>query len=103
MMNDPKLIRCIIPLGKGMELLKLLKDEKDIITANKIDVRGGNVFARAVGEIQLETVDIIISQDRADEIFEYIYEKMEIGSNHHGVLYQFSLSRSSSYNLQESI
>ncbi|HFS85420.1 MAG TPA: hypothetical protein ENK72_02250 [Epsilonproteobacteria bacterium] len=98
-MPDPKMICCFVPYGKGTELLKLLKSEKGIITANNIEARGTSLATRTLGGMQLDTVSLIVEAERADEIFVYIYETMEIAKSHEGMLYQYPLKRASEYSL----
>lgn len=105
-MNQYKLITGIFPKGTGIDVLKKLKEEKGIITANVDSARGmGHLTPqrhRGIGEqSEKEILNVVIESDRADEIFEYIYEVAEINRPHGGLIYMARLRQSSPYVLPE--
>lgn len=105
-MNQHKLITGIMPKGKGVDILKKLKVEKDIITANIDSARGmGHLTPQAhrgVGEqSEKEILTVVIEKHRADEIFEYIYEIAEIDKPHGGMIFMTRLLMSSPYVLPD--
>lgn len=104
--KDGKLIRCILPKGKAIELIKALKDELGIITANYNFARGtGRITHRyyrsSATQTEKEILSVIIDADRAEETFNFIYEKGGIGEPHGGIMYQCALTASTRYVLPD--
>ena len=102
-----KLITGILPPGRGHEMLKKLKEHKGIITANLDTARGmgkltPDAHRTGVGsQTEKEILNVVISADRADEIFEYIYEEAQVNKPHGGLIYMTRLTQSSKYILPE--
>ena len=101
-----KLIMGILPKGIGLDVLKKLRDEKGIITANVDSARGmGHLTPQAhrgIGEqSEKEILNVVIEADRADEIFEYIYETGEINKPHGGLILMTRLQKASPYILPD--
>ena len=101
-----KLITGILPKGKGFDVLKKLKGEKGIITANVDSARGmGHLTPeahRGIGEqSEKEILNVLITAEQADAIFEYIYEISEINKPHGGLIYMTSLQRATAYVLPD--
>lgn len=96
--TNNKLITCLIPKGEGVAAITALKDEKQVNSAN---VYGGrsNLFHRAGTELESETLAVVVAAERADEIFDFLYEKLEIGSPNHGLIFQNPLSSSTEFKL----
>ena len=91
--NDPhKLITCILPKGKALDVAKKLRDEKGINTANVDSARGMGKLTphayRGVGEqTEKEILNVVVTEVQADEIFEYIYDAAEINRPQGGMIY----------------
>ena len=96
--NNCKRITCILPEHKCISLLKALRKEKNIIMANKNSARGSS-YTSNFAWIEMEVLEVIVTEDRADEIFTYLYEKADINTSHGGVIFQNTLSTSSDYSL----
>ena len=75
--TNHKLITLIIPGHKSMEILKAIYQEKSIIRANKTNARGISHAAHKSTE-EMEVVNIVVSADKAEDIFIYLYEKAEL-------------------------
>lgn len=94
-----KLIRCILPVGKALPLLEILKNDKGIIAANINYARGLSVgtagFLNKKSEVRVEKekLDVVVPKDRADELFEFIYENAGIGEERGGFMYMLKLQR----------
>lgn len=95
--KNRKLITCITPKGKAIEIESLLYKEKGISSVNVASGRGGGRRGRI--EVDILTVDV--SEEKADEIFEFIYHKAEIGEYHGGFMYQGRLTGSTPFELPE--
>lgn len=101
-----KLITCILPKGLALPILKKLKEEKGINRANINSARGmGKITPlayRGIGEqAEKELLNIVVNQDQADEIFNYIYEEADINRPHGGIIYMSQLSMSTPFILPE--
>ena len=97
--NKPgKIITGILPGGKAMDILKKLREEKGIISANANTARGmGKLTPRAYrgfGEqTEKQILNVIVDADRADEIFEYIYHEANIDRPHGGIIFMARLQQ----------
>ena len=104
--DEQKLITCILPKDVAAPLLKTLRENRGIVSANFNFARGvGRITPlayRGVGEqSEKEIVSVVVTADRADEIFEFIYHEAQIGRPHGGMMYLTPLARASSYSLPE--
>lgn len=104
--NNHKLITGILPKGIGLEVVKKLKTEKGIITANVDNARGMGKLThhahRGVGEqTEKEILNVVVTADEADAIFEYISETADIDRPHGGLIYMTKLQRASTYALPD--
>jgi hypothetical protein len=94
-----KLIRCVLPAGKALPLLETLKNSKGITTANINYARGFSVrtaiFVKKSVEVRVENeiLDVLVPKDRADELFEFIYDNARIGEEQGGFMYMLKLQR----------
>ena len=104
--SKQKKITAILPKGQSVGVIIGLKEEKGIITANVNTARGMGKLTpnayRGVGEqTEKEILDVVIESERADEIFEFIYETAEINRPHGGIIYMSALQQASAYSLPE--
>jgi nitrogen regulatory protein PII len=49
--------------------------------------------------MESETLAVVVVEDRADEIFDFLYEKLEIGRHNHGIIFQNPLASSTEFKL----
>ena len=97
-----KLITCILPKGKAIDLEKKLHHEKGIDSANIWNGRGSGTKKITIqSEIEVEIISVVIEEDIADEIFEYIYHEADIGAVSSGFMYQTKLLKSSKFILPD--
>jgi nitrogen regulatory protein PII len=101
-----KLITAILPRGRGIDLLRKLKLEKGIITANIDSARGMGRLTpeshRGIGEqSEKDMLNVVIGAEQADAIFEYIYETAEINKPHGGIIFMARLQRATNYVLPD--
>lgn len=99
-----KLITCVLPHGHGIDLVRRLKEEKDIVTANLHHARGVGRSTplgwRAIGEgAERDILAVVVPEERADEIFSYLYFEGGIDRAHGGFIHQRTLMRSSAFEL----
>ena len=100
---NPKLITSFLPKGKGLPLVKLLKEETGLSTGNVSSSRGTGTSGNGeFGDwVEVDVFDVVVDAERADEIFNFIYEKAGIGEGDHGFMVQRNLSRSTKYSLPD--
>lgn len=101
--NPGKLITCIVPKGKALELVGLLHVEKGINSANVHSGRGTGVAESiSYGEwLEVEILCVTVSNEQADEIFEFIYDMTDIGVPGHGFMFQGTLTKATTFTLPE--
>lgn len=97
-MKSYKLITCVMKEHIGASIVNKLKDEKNIVTANRSFARGNSV--NHITDMEMEILTVLVESDMADEIFEYLYFECEFDKPHKGIIYQASIPRSSEYHLQ---
>lgn len=104
--SSDKLITCILPKGVALPVLKKLKDEKGISRVNINSARGmGKITPLAYrgigGQTEKEIMNIVVSEDDADDVFEYVYLEAEINQPHGGMIYMCSLAKATSFILPD--
>ena len=100
---NSKLITSVLPNGTGIPLVKLLKEETGISTGNVSNSRGtGTPAGNDFGDwVEVDVLEVVVDTDRADEIFNFIYEKAGIGKGEHGFMMQSTLLRSTKFSLPD--
>lgn len=109
--RQAKIITCILTdEGQDMELLKDLRTEKGIITANTFQCRGFGprlrrkyTLKRQDAGYSVRVVTIVVQKEQADELFEYIYFKVNFDHPCPGLIYQGDLLASTPYTLPEGV
>ena len=101
-----KLISAILPKGVSLDVIRKLKDEKNIVTAKLNYARGtGKLtplkYRGGVVEREKEILTVIVEAERGDEIFEYIFEQAGINEPHGGLMYMHGLMQSTGYQLPD--
>ena len=107
-LSHQKLITSIIPKGAGNDVLLGLRNDFGINTGNIKMARGSGQYnplsLRGIGEqTEKEILTVIVSAEKADEIFEYIYFRAHIDEPHNGIIFQSDLLYASKYRLPEDI
>jgi len=106
--NNQKLITCILPKSICFDVVKLLKEEKGILTANVNTARGLGKLTplayRGVGEqTEKEILTVSVPSEDADDIFGFIYDEAGINKPHGGLIYMSNLDCVSAYSLPEDL
>jgi len=102
-----KIITCILPdEGQDMELLKALRTEKGIISANTFQCRGFGLQLRSrykgkrqVAGYSVRVVTVVVQEDQADDLFEYIFYQVNFDHPCPGLIYQGNLLAATPYTL----
>ena len=95
---ESKLITCVLRKGEATALLKRLKAEKGITSANLNHARGAG-FSGADGENDVLTV--VVPADAGDEIFEFLHEAAAIDRPGGGFLSMARLAGAAEYVLPQ--
>tara|TARA_E500000331_G_C17182546_1_gene681166 strand:- start:848 stop:1210 length:363 start_codon:yes stop_codon:yes gene_type:complete len=106
--TDAKLITCILPKGRAADLQQALIDEKGIHNANYHHARGVGRFspisARGIGEQQAkEILEIAVSAEQADELFEFMFFEGGIDEPHGGIIFVTSLPSATQMSLPDDL
>lgn len=102
-----KIITCILTdEGQDMELLKALRAEKGIIAANTFQCRGfGPKLRRRYrgrkqsASFSVRVVTVVVQEDQADDLFEFIYYYVNFDRPCPGLIYQGDLLAATPYTL----
>jgi nitrogen regulatory protein PII len=102
-----KIITCILPdEGQDIALLKALRTEKGIISANTSQGRGFGLQLRRrykgkrqVAGYSVRVITIVVQADQADDLFEYIYYQVNFDHPCPGLIYQGNLQAATPYTL----
>ena len=101
-----KLIFCILPKGVALSVEKNLKNDFGIVSSNVNNARGvGKITPLAyrgiAGQSEKEVLSIVVAEEQADEIFDYIYHSANINRPHGGIMYMHALQSSTEYRLPD--
>lgn len=107
-MPPAKLITCILPIGRAMPVLKQLKQELVIITANINYARGSGrltpLTRLGAGEqTEKEILTVVVDKEQAEAVFSFIFFNAEINRPHGGLIFQSQLDSASPYQLPEQL
>jgi len=97
-MSDYKLITCMLAQKGAINMIRRLKDEKNIITANITYARGTSsksIFRMKVVEI----MTVLVTEEEADNIFDYLFIELKLYEPHQGMIYQEAVNKSTKYTL----
>ena len=95
-MGDLKHIECLTPHRRGLEIIEKL-EKLNIFTANKSFAKG--MSANANDPIEVEVITVLVEEERANEVFEFLFDELELDKPHNGLIYQSTIKRITPYRL----
>jgi len=103
---DSKIITCILPKGRGIIVLKALREQHNIIAATINNARGvGKItplsYRGIGGSSEKEILSVVAPAEGCDELFGAIYELAEINRPHGGLMYQSALGCATPWTLPD--
>ncbi|MBQ13862.1 MAG: hypothetical protein QGG67_13315 [Gammaproteobacteria bacterium] len=103
---DAKQIVCILPKGKASMVEQGLIEDHGIHDANFHHARGVGKFsalsAKGLGEQQEKTIlQLVVSKEMAETIFEYIYFRAGLDQPHGGLVYMAKVPKMALMKLPE--
>ncbi|MBT7951277.1 MAG: hypothetical protein HN764_06625 [Gammaproteobacteria bacterium] len=106
LIEDQKLVFCILPKGVALKVAEQLKEVHGIMSSNISNARGvGKITPLAyrgiAGQSEKEILSVVVSANDADEIFEFIYHEAHIDQPHGGIMYMHALPKTTEYSLPE--
>lgn len=85
-----KVIHCLLPAGRITDVLESLRLEKGIASVFYHHARGGGISTRKGREsfhyVEREIATVLVPEDQADEIFEFLYFAAGVNQPHAGML-----------------
>lgn len=101
------LITCILPVGCARTVLEKLKKDKGITRANIYHARGvgASSLHRSVFAATLEkdVLEVVVSRQRAEEIFNYLYMETRIYERHQGIMYMEKVNLATEFHLPSTL
>ena len=99
-LDDVKLITCILPAGQGEVLVSALNDELALTSATVVKGRGGSARGGSFSE-EMDVLSVTVESQRADEVFEFLYFRSDIDHLAHRFMFQVALARGTGFELPE--
>ncbi len=109
--KDAKLITCVLPdNGADKKLMQALRYEKQIIRTSSVACRGIAILQSAESKSNrlpeptlVKMVEVVVSEDEADVLFDYIYETAGIGHKGGGAIFMGPLTTVTPFELPEDV
>jgi len=98
-----RLITCILPKAKSGDLVRQLHEEKGIETANISSGRGMGTSKQVVFGVwdEVAILEVPVENDRAEEIFEFIYEKGDVNRPKGGIILMNKITEETDFKLPD--
>lgn len=106
LVQDAKQIVCIVPKGKGKALVEAVSEELGVFNSNFNHARGVGRSATLGrsgfgGQREKDVFSLTVEQERADEVFEFLYFKAGLDEPHNGLIYMQAAPRTTIMKMPE--
>lgn len=105
LLADHKMIVCILGHGTGVNVIARLFEEKGLSTSNVTSGRGISASASthvgSEGGTEVDLLNVAVPTERADEIFNFIYDAANLDRPHAGLIFQYAISFVTPFELPE--
>lgn len=96
--KDYKLITCILAKGLSAATLEGLRADMGIDSVNIARGRGGSGRSGSF-EVEMDILEVVVPADRADSVFEYLYDRLEVADKPQRFMFQMALARATHFEL----
>ncbi|CAA6605480.1 hypothetical protein MTBLM1_60013 [Rhodospirillaceae bacterium LM-1] len=94
---ETKLITCVVPRGLASHLIESLAQKLGVTSASAYSGRGASARRDVIQEV--DVLSVPVADEKADEVFSYLYYEMEIDKHPGRLIYQETLDQTSSLDL----
>ena len=103
--GQPRQITSVLPHGMGLPLQERLFHELGLTRMELHSARGfmGSDPERLLNRIERDVLQVIVDEDRADEVFEWLYREAHVADQEGRFLYVARLGRATPYALPEEV
>ena len=103
--GQPRQITSVLPHGMGPPLQERLFEEFGLTRVELHTARGfmGSDPERLLNRIERDVLQVIVDEDRADEVFEWLYHEAHVADQEGRFLYVAKLGRATPYALPENV
>lgn len=100
-----KVLTCVMPKGYGLPLLRRLSDELGIVTASLHSARGlaGSDPRGVFSRVEKDVLTLVLPEERADELFLWMHQAGEVGTQPGRFLYAAPLTGATSFSLPDGV
>jgi hypothetical protein len=100
-----RLVGCVMPKGVGLEIMNRLFHEKGLTRVELHSARGfmGSDPTGLFNRVEKDFLMAIVEEDRADDIFDWIYREARVSEVEGRFLYMTRLNRATAFEIPEDV
>ena len=100
-----KLVSCLMPSGPGPELQARLFSELGL---NRVDLHSARGFMGAdpsglFNRVEKDVVSVVVDEDRAEEVFDWLYREGQVGEAEGRFLYMVRLEAATAFEIPSDV
>ena len=104
-MSDERQISCVLPHGLGLPLQNRLFRELGL---TRVDLHSARGFMGAdprglFNRIERDVLQVVVEEERADEVFEWLYREGHVADQEGRFLYVARVARATAFELPEGV